>query len=153
VVNNLVKEKSYVKVYLNGTEAKPNVLKKATTGYSQWEMKYPIDADHVTVAYKLTKPEKFGPITFTVINICPEIKGDYAAQTDFIITPKKQKPENMMKENVTYELSRPQASFMVIDANGKEVKGVKLISGKKYMLQLTIRGDISETACVYFKTK
>ena len=34
-----------------------------------------------------------------------------------------------------------------------DVKGVKLIPGKKYMLQITVKADNSETANIYFKSK
>lgn len=154
VVKNLGRDKSYLRVSLDGKEAKQNTLLKAAVGHSNWDIKDPVDSDHPKFSYKITKPEKFGRITFTVINLYQEFQGRYSTQAEFTISPKD--PANLdelIKENIIYDLGSPPANLKVFDVTGKEVKGVKLIPGKKYQLQLTVKADNSETANLYFKTK
>jgi hypothetical protein len=94
-----------------------------------------------------------GRITFTVINITQEFQGKYSTQAEFIVTPKDNKDESLIKENVIYDLGNPPAFLKVLDVKGNPVKGVKLIPGKKYQLMLVLKADKSETANIYFQTK
>jgi len=153
VVKNLGGEKSLIRVSLDGQEAKQNTLKKAVAGHSNWDIKDPVDSDNPKLSYKILKPEKMGRITATIVNLFQEFQGDYSTQSEFIVTPKDNAPENLMKENVVYELGKPPAGLRVLDVNGKDVPAVKLIPGKKYMLSLTIKADHSETLNIHFKTK
>jgi len=146
-------EKSYLRVSLDGMEAKQNTLKKAATGHSNWDIKEQVSGDNLKLSYKITNPEKLGRITFTNVSIYQEFKGNYSTQPEFVVFGCDNRPASLMKENVMYDLGNPPASLKVIDVNGQKVKGVKLVPGMKYMLQLTIKADKSETACVYFKAK
>jgi hypothetical protein len=153
VVKNLTGEKSLLKVSLDGQEAKQNTLAKAATGHSNWDIKDRVSSDNPKLSYKITNPEKMGRITYTVINITQEFQGNYSAQAEFIVAPRDNKPESQIKENVVYDLGKPPAFLKVMDVRGNEVKGVKLIPGKKYQLMLVQKADRSETANIYFKTK
>jgi hypothetical protein len=153
VVKNLTGGKSLLKVSLDGQEAKQNTLKKAATGYSNWDIKNPVDSDHPKLSYKITNPDKMGRITYTCLNITQEFQGNYSGQSEFTVYPKDNKPESQIVENVTYDLGNPPAFLKVTDVRGNPAKGVKLIPGKKYQLTLTLKADRSETANIYFKTK
>ena len=153
VVKNLSGGKSYLRISLDGQQAKQNMLKKAIAGHSNWDVKEPVSSDNPVLSYKIINPDKLGRITYTAVNIYQEFKGDYSTQSEFTVIPKGNDPSNLMKENVTYDLGNPPSSLKVIDITGKDVKGVKLVPGMKYMLQLTIKADKSETANIHFKSK
>lgn len=149
---NLMKGGSHVRVSLDGQEAKQSTIKKAIAGHSNWEVKESVSTSP-TVEFRLTKPEKFGRITFTAISIFQEYEGDYSGQAEFAVVPRDNKPESQLKPETPYDLGKPPEHLKVLDLRGNEVKAVQLIPGKKYKLSLTIRGDDSETADVHFKTK
>jgi hypothetical protein len=153
VVQNLSRDKSYLRVSLDGKEAKQNTILKAAVGHSNWDIKDPVDSDHPKFSYKITKPEKFGRITYTVISITQEFQGHYSDQAEFIVTPKSNDFADLIKENIVYDLGNPPKNLKVFDVASRQVKGVKLVPGKKYQLQLTVKADHSETANLYFKSK
>jgi len=148
----LVSGKSHVRVTLDGREAKENKLKKVVVGHSNWKIDEPIST-RPKLSFRITKPEKFGRITYTVVNIFREFAGGFSDQAEFTIIPIDNTPESQLKPDVVYDLGNPPPHLKVTDLRGNQVTGVELVPGMKYKLMLTIKSDRSETAIVIFKTK
>ena len=149
---NLMRDDSNLKIYLDNTVAKQNTVKKAATGYSRFDVKDPV-ATSPTLKFEIEKPDKFGRITMVAVNIYQKFEADYSNQAEYTIVANSQDPGAQMKPGVAYNLSNPGPGFRVMDLSGREVSGVTLQPGVKYMLSLTVKADKSETGQVYFETK
>ena len=152
VGKNLFKGGSNLRISLDGQEAKQSKLKKAATGHSNWKVEDPVGTSP-TLSFRLRKPEKTGRITFTAMSIFQKFEADYSHQAEFVVAPKDNKAESQLKPDTDYNLGDLPDHLKILDVRGNDVDAVKLIPGVKYMLQLTIKADKSETLNIYFKTK
>jgi hypothetical protein len=148
---NLAKTDTHLRIWLDGQPAKQNSAKKAVTGYSDWKVKEQVSTSP-KLKFEITKPEKLGRIMMVTVNIFKEFKKDYSTQAEYAVFCKDNGPEGQMKPDVEYDLGQPGDTFKVTDLTGNVVAGVKLESGVKYKLVLTVKADKSETAQIEFKT-
>ena len=151
MVGNMMKDKNYLRVSLDGKEGKQKAFKKALAGHSEWKIKDSVSTAP-TLRYRMLKPERFGRITFTTISIYQEFRGKYSSQPEFTISSQDSRPEHLIQADENYDLGNLPAWLKVTDVRGDPVDGVTLIPGMKYQLQLTVKADRSETANVYFET-
>jgi len=151
VTRNLMKGGSNLRITLDGQEAKQNTLKKAIAGHSSWKIKEPVSTSP-KLAFHFKKPEKVGRITYTVVNIFQKFEADYSDQAEFTIVPVDNSAESLLRPGTEYDLGSLPPYLKITDVRGNTVETVKLIPGVKYMLQLSIKADDSETASVYFET-
>ena len=150
---NLMKKDSHLKVYLDGQKGEQDKLKKAATGYSRFKVKEPVSTAP-TLKYEIEDPDKFGRITMVTINIFQKFEADYSHQAEYtIIASDTNNPQAQMKDGVEYNLGGPGAGFKVMDLTNQTVSGIALKPGMKYMLNLSVKADKSETAQVFFETK
>ncbi len=153
VGKNLMRKDSYLKLMMDGQPAKQNTLKKATVGYSRFDVKERISTAP-KLQFEIMEPDKFGRITMVSIQIHQKFEADYSDHAEFVITAKDlNNPQAQMKPNIAYNLGKPGPEFKVMNYKGEEVPGVSLIPGMKYMLVLTVKADKSETAQIFFETK
>lgn len=150
---NLVRKDSHLKIWLDGQPAKQDKLRKAATGYSRFEVREPVSTSP-TLRFEIEDPDKFGRITMVLAAIHQKFEADYSHQAEFtIISRDTSNPQAQMKPGTDYDLGAPGAELKVTDLYGKEVSGVTLTPGMKYMLVLTVKADKSESAQVYFQTR
>ncbi|MFA5865406.1 MAG: hypothetical protein WC975_12065 [Phycisphaerae bacterium] len=146
-------EKSYLRVNLDGQEARQTTVKQAEKCVSNWDIEKPVSGDNLKLCYAITSPDKAGQVTYNHVRIYQEVNGNYSKQPIFIVSGRN---KSLLKEKVTYDLGNPPAFLRVQSINGKdikEVKSLKLVPCMKYKLELTVQASHSETARVYFKTK
>lgn len=149
---NLAKNNSFLRVKLDGQEAKQNKVKKAASGYAEWKIKEPVSTSP-KLEYTITDPEKMGRITMVTVSIFQAFRGDYSHQADFtILAVDTNNPDAQMKEGVEYDLSNPGEGFKILDVTSKEIDTVKMTPGMKYKAMLTVKADKSQTAIIYFET-
>lgn len=152
VGKNLSRNDCYLRVKLDGQEAKQNKLKKAASGYAEWKIKEPVSTSP-KLEYTITDPEKMGRITMVTVSIYQAFRGDYSHQADYtIIATDTNNPDAQMKENVEYDLSNPGDGFKILDVTSKTIKSVDMKPGMKYKALLTVKADKSQTAIIYFET-
>lgn len=149
---NLMKKGSNLKIMLDAQPAKQSTLKKAIKGTSEWKIPDPVTTSP-TLRFEFRKPDYFGRITATTISIFQQYRGDYSHQAEFVLTNADNEAGSMLKPTTDYNLGSPPKTLKVFDVKSNPVEGVKLIPGMKYKIMLTIKGDRSETALVYFDTK
>ena len=121
------------------------------SGYSQFTIADPVGTSP-TLRFEIIEPEKFGRITVVTASIYQKFEADYSHQAEFTIHNKTNDPMAQMKPNTDYNLGSPSGQS-VMDLYSKEVSGVQLKPGMKYMLTLTVKADKSESAQIYFTTK
>lgn len=147
---NLAKKDSYLKIWLDDELAKQNKVKKAATGYSRWDIKHCSTAPKLR--FEIEDPDKFGRIGSVMLSIYQKFEAQYSDRAEFTLVARDRDPQNQMQPRTVYDLAKPGPAFKVIDINGNEVPGVKLIPGMKYMMTLTVSADKSETAQIFFET-
>jgi hypothetical protein len=153
VGKNLLRKDSCLKLTLDGQQAKQNKLKKASAGYSRFDVKERVSTAP-KLQFEITEPDKFGRITMVSLQIHKKFEADYSDHAEFAVTATDlNNPQAQMKPNTTYNLVAPGPNFKVTNFKGQEVPGVQLIPGMKYMLVLTVKADKSETAQIFFETK
>lgn len=153
VGKNLLRKDSYLKIMLDGQQAKQNTLKKAAVGYSRFDVKERVSTAP-KLQFEIMEPDKFGRITAVSVQIHQKFEAAYSDHAEFVVTATNlNDPQAQMKPNTTYDLGAPGPNFKVTNYKGEEVPGVQLIPGMKYMLVLTVKADKSETAQIYFETK
>lgn len=144
---------SHLRVFLDDHEATQDQMEKTVKGYSRFTISEPVSTKP-KLKFLINEPDKFGRITAVMVSIYQKFEADYSHQAEFTVTAKElNDPMAQMKPDTVYELGKPGASFRVGDLTNKEVEGVELKPGFKYMLTLTVKADKSETAQVYFETK
>ncbi|MEP0845677.1 MAG: hypothetical protein HRF50_02525 [Phycisphaerae bacterium] len=150
---NLSRTDSYLTIWLDGVEATQDKLKKAATGYSRFTCSDPVGTAP-KLKFDIIDPDKFGRITMVTASIYQKFEADYSHQAEFTIFSRDtNNPQAQMKPKTEYNLGAPGSELKVTDLTGKEVSGVSLKPGMKYMLTLSVKADRSETAQVYFETK
>lgn len=149
---NLSKEDTFLRIKLDGQQAKQNSAKKAATGYSNWKIHDQVSCSP-KLQFAITKPEKLGRITMVSAQIHQQFQADYSHQADFVIVPRDNSAEAQMKPDTEYDLSNPGGAFKVLDVRGNEIPKITMDPGKKYKLILTVKADKSESASIEFKTK
>ena len=152
VGKNLAKKDSYLKIYIDGAQAKQNKLKKAYMGYASFKCKAPVSTSP-TFRFDFIDPAKFGRITGTNMQIHQAFEADYSHQPEFVITPRSSGADNLMKPGIDYNLGNPPSQFRVLDFEHNETTGVSLKPGMKYLLVFTVSGDRSETVQILFETR
>lgn len=153
VGRNLASKDSYLRIYLDGVEAKQNKLKKGYFGHASYQCAKPVSSSNPTFRFEFIDEAKFGRVTGSNISIYKEFAADYSHQAEFIVTPKVAGAEGAMRPNTDYALATIGDHFRVYDFNKKEVSGVKLERGVDYLLVFTITGDRGDSVQVLFETK
>ena len=150
---NLMRKDSHLKIWLDGQQGKQSKLKKAATGYSRFTIKEPVSCAP-KLKFEIEDPDKFGRITMVSVSIHQKFEADYSDQSEYTVVARDtNNPQAQMKPGIEYDLGAPGEAFKVFDLTSKEVSGVGLTPGLKYMLVLTVKADKSETAQIYFETK
>lgn len=150
---NLARKDSHLKVWLDGVPAKQDKLKKAARGYSRFEVGDPVSTSP-RLKFEIESPDKFGRIMMVSAQIHQKFEADYSHNAEFILTARDvNNPQAQMKPGVEYNLGAPGGDLKVYDVYSKEVSGVTLQPGMKYMLVLTVKADKSESAQIYFETR
>lgn len=149
---NLSEKDSYLKIWLDGQEAKQNKARKAYMGYAPFEVKGDVSTSP-TFKFEFIDPSKFGRIKRTFISVYQEYEGDYSGHAEYSIHTVSDDPGVQMKPGETYNLGNPGASFRVTDFYDKEVSGISLKPGLKYTFLFTVTGDRNETVQIFFDTK
>ncbi len=153
VGGNLLRKDSHLKIWLDDQVAKQDKLKKAATGYSRFEVSDPVGTSP-RLKFEIEDPDKFGRITMVTASIYQKFEADYSHQAEFtIFSSDTNNPEAQMKPGTDYNLGAPGGGLKVHDLYNKEISGVTLKPGMKYMMVLTVKADRSESAQVYFETK
>lgn len=149
---NLNRKDSHVKLFLDGYEAKQNMVKKGATGYAKFKITDQVTPSP-TLRFEIENPEKFGRIMTVSLQIHQAFDADYSHQAEFVVWPAKGKEDRdaQFKPGKDYPLGNLGADFKVYDVYGKEVPGVKLEPGKKYLMVFTVNADKSESTQVYFE--
>lgn len=142
---------SHLKIMLDGKLATQDALKKTVSGHSQFTISEPVGTSP-TLRFEIIEPEKFGRITMVTASIFQKFEADYSHQAEFTVYNKSNDPMSQMKPNTDYNLGSPSGQS-VNDLYNKEVSGVQLKPGMKYMLTLTVKADKSESAQIYFTTR
>lgn len=149
---NLLKKDSHLKIWLDGQQAKQTAWKKAAIGHSRFKIKEPVSTTP-KLKYAIEDPDKFGRITMVTVSIYQKFEADYSHQAEFtIIASDTNNPQAQMKDGVEYDLGSPGSGFKVLNLTSQDVSGVTLVPGMKYMLNLTVKADKSETAQIFFET-
>lgn len=149
---NASKKDSYLRIYLDGVEAKQNKLKKAYFGHASFKAGGPVSTSP-TFRFEFKDPSKFGRITGTNMQIHQEFEADYSHQAEYMISPRGSGGDSLMKPGVDYALGSIGSQFRVLDFEKNETGGVNLKPGMDYLLVFSVTGDRSETIQVKFDTK
>lgn len=149
---NLHRKDSHVKVFLDGYEAKQNMVKKGATGYAKFKISEQV-SPAPTLRFEIEDPDKFGRIMTVSLQIHQAFESDYSHQAEFVVWPAKGKEDRdaQLKPGKDYSLGNLGADFKVFDVYGKETSGVKLEPGKKYLMVFTVNADKSESTQIYFE--
>lgn len=149
---NLSKDDSHIKVWLDGHEAKQNKVKKGWGGYAKFKINEQVSPSP-TLRFELDKPEKFGRIMTVSLQIHQAFESDYSHQAEFVVFPAagKEDRENQLKDKTDYNLGALGPHYKVLDVYGKEIPGVKMEPGKKYLMVLTVNADKSESTQIFFE--
>ncbi|MCG3128600.1 MAG: hypothetical protein CHACPFDD_03489 [Phycisphaerae bacterium] len=149
---NLSKQTTYLRIKLDGKQAKENMAEKAMSGYSRWKIDEPVSTSPM-LEFAIKDPDKLGRITSVIVSIYQAFEADYSHQADFtIVATDANNPLAQMKPDTPYDLSYPGPGFKVLDVTGKEIPKVEMKPGVKYKAILSIRADKSESAIIFFKT-
>lgn len=149
---NLSKQTTYLRIKLDGHQAKENTVEKAATGYSRWRIDEPVSTSP-KLEFTIKDPDKLGRITMVTVSIYQAFEADYSHQADFtIIARDVNNPQAQMKPETPYDLSNPGEGFRVLDLNSKDIPKVDMKPGVKYKAILSIKADKSESAIIFFKT-
>lgn len=144
---------SHLRVFLDDQEATQDQLEKTVKGYSRFTVSEPVGTKP-KLKFLINEPDKFGRITAVMVSIYQKFEADYSHQAEFTITAKDiNDPMAQMKPDTVYDLGKPGEGFRVGDLTNKEIEGIELKPGFKYMLTLTVKADKSETAQLFFDTK
>jgi len=149
---NLAKRDSYLRIYLNGQEAKQSKLKKGYFGYAAYKCTKPVSKD-VTFRFEFIDEAKFGRVTGSSMRIHKEFAAGKSDLAEFTITQRTSGSEGALRPGTDYLLSAIGSQCRVVDFNNNEVGGVTLEPGLEYLLVFTITGDRSESVQVLFETK
>ncbi|MBN2445404.1 MAG: hypothetical protein JXO22_01665 [Phycisphaerae bacterium] len=152
VGKNIMRKDTYLKIFLDGHEAKQSFIKKAAMGYAQFEIKETVGTKP-TFRFEFKDPSHFGRIKSTNIQVHQEYEADYSHAAEFVICAAKNDSMMQMKPNTDYDLGQPGADFRVFNFEDQEVSGLELKPGLKYMFLFTVSGDRSETCQIFFTTK
>lgn len=152
VFQNTQSNKLDLGVYLDGQEAKRNELEQAAKGYSKWKIAGRVSTSP-RLRFTFKKPDALGRIRTITVSIFQEFKGKYSDKAEFTVISRSSESTAQMQPNTEYDLGNPGPAFRVTDFYDKEVAGVALKPGMKYMLVLTVAAESSESAQVYFETK
>ncbi|MBL8880017.1 MAG: hypothetical protein JNG88_12930 [Phycisphaerales bacterium] len=149
---NLSRDDSNIKVWIDGYEAKQNKLKKGWGGYAKFKIGEQVSPSP-TLRFEFDKPEKFGRIMTVSLQIHQAFESDYSHQAEFVVFPAagKEDRENQLKDKVEYNLGALGPHYKVFDVYGKEIPGVKMEPGKKYLMVLTVNADKSESMQIFFE--
>ncbi|RMF83457.1 MAG: hypothetical protein D6744_04615 [Planctomycetota bacterium] len=150
---NLAKKDSYLRIWLDGNEAKQNKLKKGYFGYASFEVKGKVSTKP-TFKFDFIEGKNFGRITSTNMQIHKEFEADYSHQAEFVIYPANPNDSTtLMKPGVEYPLGAMPSNMKVMNFEKQTVPGVELQPGLEYLLVFTVAGDRSESVQVLFNTK
>ncbi len=150
---NLAKQTTYLRIKLDGHQAKENPAEKAVSGYSRWRIDERVSTSP-KLEFHIKDPDKLGRITIVTVSIYQAFEADYSHQADFTIVAREgNNPAAQMRPDTPYDLSNPGEGFRVLDLNGKELPKVEMKPGMKYKVVLSIRADKSESAEIFFKTQ
>ena len=154
VGKNLTRKDSHLKLWLDGQEAKQNMLKKAAKGYARYEVKEPVSVSP-KFKYEIEDVDKFGFIKSTHIQVHQKFEADFSDIADFIIFAKNSKDRNAdLKPGVEYDLANLGPNFTILNGRtDQEVSKVEFKPGVKYMLVFTVIADKSESTQIFFDTK
>jgi hypothetical protein len=147
---NAARKDSYLKVKLDGQAAKQNLAKKTVAGYSEFKIPEPVSTTP-TLVFEIEDTERFGRVTSVIINIFKEHANGYSNQAEYIIASKETGRDNQLQAGTEYDLGNLPGQFRVLDFDQKDVEGVSLQPGTKYMMNLVVAADKSETAQIYFE--
>lgn len=149
---NLSRDDSNIKVWLDGHEAKQNKVKKGWGGYAKFKISEQVSPSPV-LRFELEKPEKFGRIMTVSLQIHQAFESDYSHQAEFVVFPAagKEDRENQLRPKTDYNLGDLGPHYKVYDVYGKEIPGVKMEPGKKYLMVLTVNADKSESTQIFFE--
>jgi len=149
---NILKKDSYLRIWLDGHEARQSKLKKAYFGYASFKVRETVST-RPTFKYEFIDPKRFGRITGTNMQIHQEFEADFSHQPEFIVFPRKDDAEHLLKPGVEYDLGHVSPQLKVLNFEKQDVDGVELRPGMDYLLVFTVSGDRSETVQVLFSTK
>jgi hypothetical protein len=151
VFKNVRANRLGLRLFLDGHEAKRNELEQAARGYSKWKIKESVST-HPKLRFEFKEPDALGRIRSITAAIYQQFKGQYSDKAEFTIVARSDDPQAQFQPGIDYDLGAPGEGFKVLDFYGKEVKGVELKPGLKYMLVFTVAAEDSETAQIYFET-
>ena len=134
---------SYVDVWLDGQKAE-----KQASGVSR--IAKPISAGP-KLRYEINDKAAFGNVNSTIINIFASTGSGWSTATEYIVLVMG--GEKKMLPGQVYDLGAGSKDMMVMNRDNKTVSGVKLESGKRYLMNFVVSGDQSETASVEFTTR
>jgi len=150
---NTSSKDSYLRIWVDGNEAKQNKLKKAYFGHASFKVKETVSTRPV-FRFDFIEPARFGRITGTSMQIHQEFEADYSHQAEFVITPTNPNDsETLMRPNVDYNLGAVPSNLQVLDFHRNNVPGIELKPGLDYLLVFTVAGDRSETIQVLISTR
>ena len=153
VGKNLSEKDSYLRIWLDGNEAKQNKLKKGYFGYASFEVKGKVGIKP-TFKFDFIEGKNFGRITGTNMQIHKEFDADYSHQAEFVIYPANSNDSmSLMKPGTDYQLGAMPGNMKVMNFEKQTVPGVELQPGLEYLLVFTVSGDRSESVQILFNTK
>lgn len=151
VFGNVRANRLGLRMFLDGYEAKRNELEQAARGYSKWKIRESVST-RPKLRFEFKEPAALGRIRTITAAIYQQFKGQYSDKAEFMIVARSDDPQAQFQPGVDYDLGAPGGGFRVLDFYDKEVTGVELKPGMKYMLVFTVSAEDSETAQIYFET-
>ena len=104
--------------------------------------------------YEIVDADKMGAVSSVIINIFPEEGDGWSSGASHIVLAKDtNNPDAQMKPGTVYPLGSPPDEIRVMDGGGNTVAGVKLESGKKYLMNFVVSAAQSETVGVTFTVR
>ncbi len=149
---NIARKDSHLTVYIDGTPAKQNKLKKGAMGYAEFKVEGTCSTSP-SFKFEFADDKNFGRITSTNIQIHQAFENNYSNQAEFTIYPAGGNSDNLLEAGKTYNLGSMPAGMECMNFERQKVSGVTLKAGMDYMLVFTVAGDRSESMQILFSTK
>ncbi len=103
--------------------------------------------------YAINDADQMGRVKSVIINVFREFNDGWSSNADFIvIATDTNDPKAQMKPTKVYDFGSPSETIKIMDGSGNTLEGMKLEAGMKYLMNVAVSADKSQTCGVVFFT-